>query len=112
MTDKFTNLISKQYIINEMEAAGAPPAPAPDAGAPAGGDAAAPPAPPPPEPAKAEPDSQAVEDISLACRIAKQLDDLTPEDRAILIKPVDGESIDQIRELLNSIADKYDVPDV
>lgn len=106
-TDNFTNLIQQHIgMLNEQPEAGAPPAgeePPMDPNA-------APPAAPAPAPA-ADPGPQALQDIQLASRIALQVDGLTPQDRAMLIQQVTGENVAQIRELLSSIADKYDVPD-
>ena len=71
-----------------------------------------PPAAPPPVPeVEASPGPQAIEDLTIAGKIALQIDDLTPEDRSMLIQPVNGENIDNVRDLLTTIAGKYDVPD-
>lgn len=106
-TDNFTNLIQQHIgMLNEQPEAGAPPA---GEEPPMDPNAAPPPA-PAPAPA-ADPGPQALQDIQLASRIALQVDGLTPQDRAMLIQQVTGENVAQIRELLSSIADKYDVPD-
>ena len=85
-----------------VDDATAPPAEAPPAEAP-------PPVEPAPEPAS-EPGVQAIEDLTIAGKIALQIGDLTPEDRSMLIEPVNGQNIANVRDLLSSIAAKYDIP--
>ena len=111
--NRFTNLVNNintGYLNIDEEGEQLPPAP----GGVPGGEELPPEleAPLPAPEIAPEPGPQAVEDISLAKTLALQLGDLTPEDRGILIAPVDGQSISNIRELLNSIAAKYDIPDV
>lgn len=107
MKTKFTQLVDNTHnILNEQE----PPAePAPGDSAAVGG---APPVPPPvPEAPEPAPGPQAIEDLTIASKIALQIDGLSPEDRSMLIEPVDGSNIANIRDLLGTIAAKYDVPD-
>ena len=113
MTTRFTQLVTTTHdLINEEE----PPVPGgADPGAAVGAPAEAMPpeepavAPPAPEP-KANPGTQAIEDLTIAGKIALQIDDLTPEDRSMLIEPVNGENVANVRDLLSSIAAKYDIP--
>jgi len=111
--NRFTNLVNNintDYLNINEEGEQLPPAPGE---IPGGGELPPEEEVPMPVPEIApEPGPQAVEDISLAKTLALQLSDLTPEDRGILVAPVDGQSIHNIRELLNSIAAKYDIPDV
>jgi hypothetical protein len=105
--NKFTNLIK---TINEQLP------PAPDAGAEGGGappPADTPPPPAPPPAAQVDPGVQALEDVTLASKLALHGDfNITPEDRASLIQVIDANNIQSIRDILNSIVNSYDVPDV
>lgn len=105
--NKFKNLInSYKFNINEQDQMA-------DPGAAAGAEPEAPPAPLAPPAPQPDVGQQSIADITLATKLALHGEfELTPEDRAVLIQVVSADNINTVRELLNTIVSKYDVPDV
>jgi hypothetical protein len=108
MKTKFVKLIDTYHTTLEEQEA-----PPPESAVPPEGDPGAVPEAPPMDPTpgpQPEPGPQAIEDLTIAGKIALQIDGLTSEDRSMLIEPVTSENAANIRDLLSSIAAKYDVP--